>query len=224
MISKISQSSAELIAAASNDFERLAQSLLAKKQRLRVLLTGGSLGIEFIAALAKLNLDYSRIWLMFSDERFVPLDHPDRNEYQGITRWPELSDYLTRFPDSNRSLAQARNELEADLTPVFESEDRIDLTILGMGPDGHVASLFPGHQQPGKWVIAEDNSPKPPSQRLSLSYQALNQSDRVWFLASGAEKAWAVREGMKPNSVPASKVRGSLETVWYLDQTLSDEL
>lgn len=224
MISKVLATPAQLIERAAKDFESVVADLIQHKGAARVLLTGGTLGIEFIKAMAGLNLDFSKMFLMFSDERFVPLTNPDRNERQAFEAFPGLSKYLTRYPDADISLATARAELENALEPMFEDGLGIDLTILGIGPDGHVASLFPDHAEPGRWVIAESDSPKPPSQRLSLSYAALEQSKRVWFLASGSPKAWAVSEGMKKDSVPASRVRGTEETVWYLDQELSDAL
>ena len=224
MISKVSASPDLLIQRAVKDFESLVTQLLESKSSIRVLLTGGTLGIDFIRAMREVDIDFSRITLMFSDERFVALDHPDRNEHQAIVVFPGLEHYLTRYPASDIPLDEAREQLESQLEPIFEDGNGIDLTVLGIGPDGHVASLFPEHAEPGRWVIAEANSPKPPSERLSLSYAALEQSKRVWFLASGAQKAWAVSEGMKKDSVPASRVRGTEETVWYLDQELSDEL
>ena len=224
MISKVSHTPQELIERAAKDFEELVSGLIEHKGSARVLLTGGTLGIEFVSAMRKLDIDYSKLFLMFSDERFVPLSDPDRNERQAIEVFPEIAHYLTRFPTPSISLVEAREQLEAHLEPMFEDGKGIDLTILGIGPDGHIASLFPDHAEPGRWVIAEGDSPKPPSLRLSLSFEALEQSKRVWFLASGAQKAWAVAEGMKKDSVPASRVRGSEETVWYLDQELSDAL
>lgn len=224
MISKVSESPQQLIERAAKDFAELVSGLIEYKASARVLLTGGTLGIEFIRAMGNLDIDYSKVFLMFSDERFVPLADPDRNERQAIEVFPDLAQYLTRFPGPTISLVDARDQFEAQLEPMFEDGQGVDLTILGIGPDGHVASLFPDHAEPGRWVIAEGDSPKPPSLRLSLSFEALEQSKRVWFLASGSQKAWAVAEGMKKDSVPASRVRGSEETVWYLDQELSDAL
>jgi len=92
-----------------------------------------------------------------------------------------------------------------------------------MGPDGHIASLFPGVKHEDAWVVSEDNSPKPPSERLSFSYQALNNSERVWFLVAGAGKADALRS-VYAGQLPASKVQGLSETRWYLDKEISDAL
>jgi 6-phosphogluconolactonase len=222
-------SSDQLIAKAAVDFQSVALELLATKPIIRVLLTGGTLGIEFVSAISKLSLDWSKIWLMFSDERFVGLEHADRNEFQAITVWPGLSKRLTRFPSDGVDLDIAREELNekliTQLGPIEEHSAVFDITVLGMGPDAHVASLFPAHDAQGEWVVAEPNSPKPPSQRLSLSYRALNRSEMVWFLVAGESKLWAVQRSMDPNGeLPASKVRGLRETAWYLDKKITDAL
>ena len=214
-----------LVEAAGQDFAQLANQLLESKEQIRVLLTGGTLGIEFISQLGKLDLDFRRIWLMFSDERFVGLDHPDRNEQQGVSAWPELAHHLARFPGPEVTLMVARDLAESDVKKLDLEHTNFDLTVLGMGPDAHVASLFPGHGAEGEWVIAEPNSPKPPSERLSLSYQALSRSERVWFLAAGESKLWAVSQSLRADSgLPAAKVRGLSETVWYLDSEITDAL
>ncbi len=219
----------ELVKAAATEFERVVLEVLRQKPRARILLTGGTLGIQFVSQLSKLDLPWSKIWLMFSDERYVPLNDPDRNELQGIKAWPALAQHLTRFPEASGDLGFAAEQMEKklflELGPVAEQSALFDITILGMGPDSHVASLFPDHERPGGWIVAEPESPKPPKERLSLSYQALNRSERVWFVASGSAKTWAVKESMRADSgLPASRVRGKLETRWFLDQEITDEL
>lgn len=225
MQTKVLTNSAELINAAASDFSQLANRLLRQKPRVQVLLTGGSLGIEFVRALGKANLDFKRFDFMFSDERFVGMSDPDRNEFQGMNAWPDLVNFLRRYPGPELSLGDARDILENQYRGFLDQNPVVDLAVLGLGPDAHIASLFPGHDGFGDLIIAEDDSPKPPAKRLSLSFKALNMADRVWFLASGAGKGWAVSEGMKSTgNVPAARVRGRLETVWYLDQELSDAL
>lgn len=219
----------ELISEAVLEFAVLAKALLREKNQIKVLLTGGTLGIEFIAGLAKLDLDWTRFWFKFSDERFVGLDDPDRNEHQGLVAWPALELQLDRYPAVELELAQARELENQKLLERFGSVDEagviFDLAILGMGPDAHIASLFPGHNQDGEWVIAEPDSPKPPSQRLSFSYGALNRSERVWFLAAGDSKLTAAKQSLDQSSgLPASRVRGLSETVWYLDKEITDAL
>ena len=216
-----------LISQATGDFEELVSELRKSKTELTILLTGGTLGIEFIAALGKTAMDFTNIHFIFGDERYVPREHPDRNEYQGLEAFPDLKRHLIRYPEASQDLEHARQsfslELENLLGQIDSPSRQIDLTILGMGPDGHIASLFPGVEHESTWIVSEDNSPKPPSQRLSFSYQALNNSERVWFLVAGAGKADALRS-VYAGQLPASKIRGMSETRWYLDKEISDAL
>jgi 6-phosphogluconolactonase len=95
-----------------------------------------------------------------------------------------------------------------------------------MGPDGHVASLFPGHLHEVKWIVSEPESPKPPAERLSFSYQALNRSRTVFFLASGSAKAEVAKCAINDFDcdLPAAKVKGLELTRWYVDQEISRAL
>jgi len=227
MEKKILDSPEALIAQATSDFAELVDELRKSKSELTVLLTGGTLGIEFIAALGETSVDLTNIHFMFGDERFVPRDHVDRNEHQALAVFQGLKSYLIRYPEASENLEAARQrfsfELENLFGPIESPSRQIDLTILGMGPDGHIASLFPGVAHEDAWVVSEANSPKPPSERLSFSYQALNNSERVWFLVAGAGKADALRN-VYARQLPASKVQGLSETRWYLDKEISDAL
>ena len=101
-----------------------------------------------------------------------------------------------------------------------ESEPAMDLTILGMGPDGHVASLFPGMNHDGDLVVAVDNSPKPPPERLSFSLDLINRSDKIIFVVAGIDKAEAV-ESVHKNpecDLPAAKVEAKDQTLWIIDE------
>lgn len=206
---------------------RLSQKLQQPRSgaNLRILLTGGTLGIQLLSELAELDLELAGVQFFFGDERFVPILDSERNEAQGLAVWPKLAGSLQRFPDSSLGLEKARaamsDELTRQLGALNNSEICFDLVILGMGPDGHVASLFPGREHDIDWIVAERNSPKPPGERLSFSYQALNRAAEVWFLVSGAGKADAVRCALTENcDLPAARVSGRESTTWFMDSEL----
>lgn len=201
----------------------------SSRPKKRILLTGGTLGIQLLEDLSGLELDLTDVIFYFGDERFVPFADKDRNEAQGLAVWPNLASRLHRFPEADVSLEQAallmNTQLEQDLGPVDGLGPVFDLVVLGMGPDGHVASLFPGAAHETDWIVCEPDSPKPPSQRLSFSYEALNRSEEVWFLVSGEPKAAAVRCALQDDcDLPAGQVKGLNSTLWFIDQELKRAL
>ena len=227
METKVLQDSAELVAEAISDLSELLAELRETKSEPTILLTGGTLGIEFVKALGASNLNLDGVTFIFGDERYVPLSHPDRNEQQALEVFPALNNHLTRYPEASGDLSGSREEFDQVigrlLGPIQEPTRAIDLTILGMGPDGHIASLFPGAEHEGTWIVSEADSPKPPGERLSFSYRGLSSSERVWFLVSGSGKADALRDVIR-GELPAARVTGKLETRWYLDREISDAL
>ncbi len=225
------ESDSALTAQAAADIAELLRSAIAARGNARLVLTGGTLGIKILGDLAKQNLDLQNLDIFFGDERFVALDHGDRNERQGLEAWPELENAkLHRFPAADQPLAGAADAFDSAIKDLFGPIDAeaaaFDVVILGMGPDGHVASLFPGHQHEVKWIVSEKESPKPPAERLSFSYQALNRSRAVLFLASGSAKAEVAKCAINDLDcdLPAAKVKGLELTRWYVDQEISREL
>ena len=221
-------STAELTAAAAKDTAEVLSAAISERGSATLVLTGGTLGIQILKDLANQQLDLSKLQIFVGDERYVAMDHPDRNEFQSIEAWPELADAnFHRFPAPGRPLDAAAEASSSEFEEMFGPLDTtipvFDVLLLGMGPDGHVASLFPGKEHPLEWVVAEHTSPKPPAQRLSLSYQALNRAKNVFFLASGAGKLAAAKSAIQDVNcdLPAAKVTGMEKTRWYLDQEIS---
>ena len=225
------ETDAALTAQAANDIAELLNQAIHERGRASLVLTGGTLGIKILSDLKALGIDLAKLRVFFGDERFVAFDHEDRNERQGLSVWPDLaSSDLHRFPASETELADAAEAFDQTVTellgPIDSQLPAFDVVILGMGPDGHVASLFPGHSHQIRWIVAEHESPKPPAQRLSFSYQALNRARSVIFLASGSAKAQVARCAIKDSEcdLPAAKVKGLELTRWYVDQEISREL
>ena len=205
-------------------------SLLSVKDEVHLVLTGGTVGIATLASLwanpARNAIDFTRVNFWWGDERFVASDSSDRNALQAknaLLKNLKLNDVkIHEFPsaDNGLDLQHAAADFAAHVETV---KPHFDLVLLGMGPDGHIASLFPGKPLPetGLWIIAEEDSPKPPPQRLSFTYEALNSADEVWFVVAGADKqdAVAVAMGDQPEKLPVGRVHGRIQTQWFIDST-----
>ena len=205
----------------------VVQSSLDSRGRADIVVTGGTVGIGTLAAVARSPLvatvDWSRVHVWWGDERFVPAGNLERNEQQARDALfshvaiPEAN--LHMFPtDNGQTVEQARDEFLAEHVDGFPA---FDVVLNGIGPDGHAASLFPGlpHGE-GHDVIAVANSPKAPAKRLSFTFDALNRGERVWIVASGSDKSVAVARIIadSPESeTPAAALCGVMETVVWID-------
>lgn len=214
--------------AASDAFYLKLEQILAEKPEAHIVLTGGTVGIATLAAigdhkLAKLT-NFSDVHFWWGDERFVASDSPDRNAGQArnaLLRKINASEAnIHEFPatDSGLTLDEAALSFAAH---VELAAPEFDLVFMGMGPDGHICSLFPGKPTPpvGAQIIAEHNSPKPPPERLSFTYEAINNAEEIWFLVAGSDKqdAVSVAFGDSPESLPVGRVRGKSKTIWFVD-------
>ena len=168
-------------------------------------------------------------------ERYVPADHADRNAAQARAAWLSHVDLdperVHAMPASDEEYVGVHDAAAAYADVVREhGRGRFDLVMLGIGPDGHVASLFPGRAHldvDDAVTVAVSDSPKPPPQRVSLTFGALNRNRQVWFIASGEGKADAVARALRGDDVheiPAAGVHGSERTVWWLDASAASRL
>ena len=174
-------------------------------------LTGGTLGSDLTRALvAHWNAHpemYQGLHVWWSDERFVERASSEQNSapvYNCVTN-PNLVIHTLKASDEVESIDDAVADYLAQLDDTF-----MDLTILGLGPDGHVASLFPGaaHIDQLEQIIAITDSPKPPAIRATFTLSMINASTLVWIIAAGAAKADAVTKIIEGDlSIPASYVR-----------------
>lgn len=211
---------------AADAFVNKVLELLSNKDEIHVSLTGGTVGILTLKMIAEHDrvseIDWDRVNIWWGDERFVDSDSADRNANQAAEALLDKVDAtrLHEFPaaDEGLSLDDAAQEFADHVDLV---KPHFDLTLLGMGPDGHICSLFPGKTIPaaGVQIIAEHDSPKPPPQRLSFTYEAVNASDEIWFLIAGGDKADAVEVafGDSPEALPVGRIRAAGKTVWYVD-------
>ncbi|WP_293782510.1 6-phosphogluconolactonase [uncultured Aeromicrobium sp.] len=210
--------------------ERVDELRRSSGRRPRVVLTGGSIANEYLSQLigpASLWHDVDYYW---GDERYVARDDDDRNEKQAreafLTRFEIFEDRIHPMPAAGDypSKDEAADAYAAQLPESF------DLVLLGVGPDAHIASLFPGFPQleeQERRVVGVDDSPKPPPERLSLTYPALNSATAVWFVVAGEDKAPAVAAalgGAPIQEAPAAGARGIEETLWLLDTDSASRL
>lgn len=222
---------------ASGVAEALLSRLVSLQQGGRVAqlcLTGGHIAhkvyVQLAHRVAGSELHPERLELWWGDERFVPTDDPVRNA------GPTLAALAGLFPlDPARTHAMPSADGVADndasaATYAKELADTVfDICLLGVGSDGHVASIFPGHPSfaphQSHRVIGVSESPKPPSNRISITLDTINTSGEVWFLVVGAEKADAVLASWQGDAeVPAGVARGTDETIWFVDADAAAEL
>jgi 6-phosphogluconolactonase len=220
---------------------RLVTALLDAQSEGRephVSLTGGSMGSAIVASLAQAPgrqaVDWSTVSIWWGDERYLPAGDPDRNDTQNDDAG--LRDlgldpakvHRVPGPDTTSSAEESAEQYAAQVRSADAGE--FDVMVLGVGPDGHVASLFPGHpaqQTSDAIAVAVHDSPKPPPDRVSLTFECLNRSARVWFLVAGSDKAQAVRNGLDgagPDTSSAALVHGSRETLWLVDADAASQL
>ena len=200
---------------------RIAQQL-RETGAFHLALTGGTLGLAISKRLVEVwnanPEDFTGLHLWWSDERFVPEMSEERNArpiISGLSEDSPIHVHQVLPSDANVDVEVAARRYNADLFGI-----EIDLTILGLGPDGHVASLFPGQwdESEERNAIAVIDSPKPPRQRVSLSMSKINSSDAVWFVVSGREKHEAVAKIIgRDASIPASHVHGKIETLLFAE-------
>ena len=204
-----------------------------------VVLTGGRVAAKVLRSVKELPaadaVDWSRVDLWWGDERFLPAGDPDRNETQAREA---LLDALpldparvhampaSDGPDGDDALAAAARyarELAAAAKPGSSELPHFDVLMLGVGEDGHVASIFPEHpvhHETGT-VAAVHNSPKPPPTRISLTIPTIQTAEEVWLIAAGKDKAAPVGmaiEGAGPKQLPAAGAVGTERTLWLLDR------
>jgi 6-phosphogluconolactonase len=203
-----------------------------------VVLTGGRVAAAVYQAVAASPavgaVDWSRVDFWWGDERFLPSGHPDRNEVQArdafLAALPVDPSRVRPMPptdgpdgdDPEAAAARYAREL-ADAAPASAELPHIDLLLLGIGEDGHVASVFPEHPvaYETRPVAAVRAAPKPPPVRITLTLPAINTAEEVWLIAAGPEKAAPVGmaiSGAGPVQLPAGGVSGVERTLWLLDR------
>ena len=207
--------------------EVTAQILLAIESGLlargvfHLVLTGGTLGVQIsqslVTAFNSAPELYKGLHIWFSDERFVELESSERNAapLHGTLKNSNVIVHESLAPNSPATIEDAVRDYEQALNGIT-----IDLNILGVGPDGHVASLFPGvaNLDDTREIFAITDSPKPPAVRVSFTMKLINEAKEIWIVAAGEGKADAVTKIIEGDlSIPASYVRAKEHTRLIVD-------
>src|ERR1700759_3564352 len=218
----------------------------AARRTASVVVTGGGVGIGTLAALAAMPardaVDWRNLDVWWGDERFLPAGDGDRNETQARAA---LLDHVPLDPervhpmppsdgpgghDPEAAAERYAKDLEAATLPEDHANvPSFDVVLLGVGPDGHVASLFPEKpalHEARRSVVAVRGAPKPPPTRISLTLPAIRSAREVWLIVSGSEKGAAVRMAPSragPMQVPAAGAAGRARTLWLLDRAAAAE-
>jgi 6-phosphogluconolactonase len=227
---------------ASRLLERLEEAQ-SRGEVPQIGLTGGSIADALHREVARRaedsSVDWSKVVFWWGDERFVASTSEDRNARQARTALldqllhadPPLDPaHVHEAPASDEVTTVEESAAAYAATMRSQGAGFFEVLMLGVGPDGHIASLFPGHpalEITDQIATAVHDSPKPPPERVSLTFEAMDRAKAVWFLVSGAEKASAVAAalaGGDRREIPARGVVGTEETVWLIDAAAASEL
>jgi len=232
--SKLSDSLAEYILKAQRES-------IDKRGRFTVAISGGSLPKTLTALIGKPGIKWDKWHVFYADERVVPLNDPDSNHRLAKeTLYSQVSIPLENIhaidPDLLDDLEELTDAYEKELIREFAQRETarfpiFDLILLGVGPDGHTASLFPGHEllsEEDRWVAYIEDSPKPPPRRITLTLPVINHASRIAFVATGAGKVQTLSAILDnpEQGLPASRVRpvASGQLVWFVDDPASAEV
>ena len=206
-----------LVASLADAVCAVADEAIRARNTFHLVLAGGRTPQALYRELAQRHAGDAHWHIWYGDERCLPAEDPERNSRMAETAW--LTD--SAIPSQHRRAIPAEQGAIAAVAQYrawLAAVPDFDLSLLGMGDDGHTASLFPGQAWEEAEVIAVHNAPKPPPERVSLSASRLSHSRRVWFIVTGEEKREAVARWKKAEPLPVSRVRGEAETVVWLDQ------
>lgn len=232
-------SPAALFRAAADEFLRIGNSAIASRGRFTVALSGGSTPKSVYSLLGSEHPDFpwNKTFLFFGDERHVPPDHSDSNfrmvREALLTKISIPASNVCRISGELPDAAQAAAEYEGKVRAFFQTPagqiPKFDLILLGMGPDGHTASLFPGSEglKENSRLVVANWVEKFNAYRISFTFPVLNHASNVMFLVSGVDKADMVREileGSRTPPYPAQQVQPEGSLVWMLDEPAASRL
>ena len=232
-----------LVAAAGDRLIEAISDAVGARGTAAIVLTGGGTGVAMLRHVRAHGgvIDWSRVHLFWGDERYVAEDDDERNDKQAREA---LIDHIDIPPGNVHAMPASDGEFGDDIDAAALAYDHVlaanadsgqpapdfDVHLLGMGPEGHVNSLFPHSaavRETSRMVVAVFDSPKPPPRRITLTLPAVTRSRQVWLIVSGEGKAEAVAAavgGAAPDDLPAAGAVGREATVWLLDAAAASRL
>lgn len=234
-----------LFAAAADIIQQQLALTLQQYPQANLVLTGGSTPTGLYRLLAsdahRTRINWQRLWVLWGDERNVPLDDPQSNagvamhallQHVPLPPAQVLPMTTTTATDLAATAAAYQQQVQAVLAG---GSGQFDVLLLGMGPDGHIASLFPGHPAlhlPNDVLVtAISDSPKPPPQRITLTMPALHRATLVLYLVAGSDKARAVAQVLQGSHTPAAAALPAAlvqppqgRVVWLLDEAAAAQV
>jgi len=217
--------STDLVADLADALWDVASEAIAARGAFHLVLAGGTTPLALYRELAARNIGDVHWHIWHGDERCLPADHPDRNSVAIDAAWLSGSgippENRRAIPVDQGATVCSPEDAAAQYASWLSNVPDFDVVLLGMGEDGHTASLFPGHH----WgavsgsadVLAVHDAPKPPPERVSLSAARLSRSRRVWFVITGSGKRHALRSWAAGVALPIAVVQGRQQTVAWVD-------
>lgn len=207
-----------LAAAVASDILYRAYHQIAQTGQFKLVLAGGSTPNLVYQMLSQAEAEWEKWWIFWGDERCLPADDAERNSLMAMQTW------LNHVPIPSAQIfpIPAEKGAEQGAMEYHESIEQylpFDMVLLGMGEDGHTASLFPSHQHAADELVhAVHNSPKPPSDRVSLSAKVLSEAGEVLFLVSGAGKKEAYKLWQQGADLPVAQIKPENGVKIYADK------
>jgi 6-phosphogluconolactonase len=201
----------------------IAEQAIKERGQFKLVLAGGTTPEKIYGLLAEAQADWLHWHIYFGDERCLPKTHPDRNSLMAERI------FLSKVPIPVQQIFVMPAELppeQAALSyqPIVAGALPFDLVLLGVGEDGHTASLFPGHRHnEDEWVHPVFNSPKPPPERITMSARALSQARHVMMIITGKNKQDAVRNWISGESLPIAAIKPESPIEIVMDQAARPE-
>jgi 6-phosphogluconolactonase len=216
-------STSSLETQAAKAIELASQQALQQRKAFHLVLAGGNTPRRVYELLRNITTDWSKWHIYFGDERCLPLDHPERNSQMAELAWLNF----VSIPAAQIHIIPAEQGaiIAANIyANTIATLSQFDLVMLGLGEDGHTASLFPDHDW-GNYpaapaTLAISDAPKPPPQRVSLSAQRLSQTQQLIFLVTGNTKKQAVINWHNEKNIPAAAITPSCGVDIYIEQDL----